>query len=81
VTFDPGSNFFSIYLFFFFFFFFLKKICRINRNTTVVPTLGKSTAPLEERVGWNDELREGLMHLQIGLNEGGEDLGMLPKVT
>ena len=38
-------------------------------------------APLEEGLGRNDELREGLVHLWIGLDEGGKDLGVLPEVT
>ena len=36
---------------------------------------------MKEGLGRDDELREGLMHLRIGLDERSEDLGMLPEVT
>jgi hypothetical protein len=41
----------------------------------------KSSAPLEEGPGWDNKLREGLVRLRVGLDKGGEDLGMLSEVT
>jgi hypothetical protein len=35
----------------------------------------------EERLSWDDEVREGLMDLRIGLNQRGENLSMLSKVA
>ena len=39
-----------------------------------------SVPPLEEGLGWNDELQEGLVYPWIGLDKRGKDLGMLPEI-
>ena len=37
--------------------------------------------PLQDRLGWNDELRKGLMHSWVGLDEWSEYLSMLFEIT
>jgi hypothetical protein len=36
---------------------------------------------MEKGLSWDDELREGLMGPQIGLDKGCEDLSMFPEVA